>query len=92
MTEPHRAIIARVSADFSAISQYMARVSTDLASLDRLLSEQSQSAPVAQPAAQPYPVPYWPQYQPQYQSPIAASQVAAPSPVARRRNAAALAA
>jgi uncharacterized membrane protein len=57
MTEPHRAIIARVSADFSAISQYMARVSADLAVLDRMLVEQSQAQP------QPYPVPYWPQYQ-----------------------------
>ena len=42
MTEPHRAIIARVNADFSAISQYMARVSADLSTLDRLLSEQPQ--------------------------------------------------
>ncbi len=30
MTEPHRAVIARLSSDFAAISQYMARVSTDL--------------------------------------------------------------
>src|ERR1044072_9410997 len=67
MTEPQRAIIARVSADFSAISQYMARVSTDLAALDRLLSEQSQPVQVAQPVPQPqpYPAPYWPQYQAQ---------------------------
>lgn len=80
MTEPHSAIIARVSADFSAISQYMARVSTDLAALDRLLSERPQPAAVAQPISppQPYPVPYWPQYQPQYQAPIAAPPVAAP--------------
>ena len=81
MTEPQRAIIARVSADFSAISQYMARVSTDLAALDRLLAEQAQPAQVAQPVpqAQPYPpMPYWPQYQPQYQAPVAVPQVAAP--------------
>ncbi|BBZ16178.1 DUF2339 domain-containing protein [Mycolicibacterium gadium] len=68
MTE-QRALIARVSADFSAISQYMARVSADLSALDRLLSEEPQPAvvapPVAQPVAQPqpYPVPYGPQYQ-----------------------------
>jgi uncharacterized membrane protein len=78
MTEPHRAVIARVSADFSAISQYMARVSVDLATLDRMLSEQSQAAPVAQPVQQPQPyaVPYWPQYQPQYAAP--------PAPVVRK--------
>ena len=88
MTEPQRAIIARVSADFSAISQYMARVSTDLAALDRLLSEQAQPAQVAQPVpqAQPYPMPYWPQYQPQYQAPVAVPPVAVPSVPKPPRN------
>jgi uncharacterized membrane protein len=84
MTEPHRAIIARVSADFSAISQYMARVSADLSTLDRLLSEPSQPSAVARavPQPQPYPVPYWPQHQhqpqhqPQQQPPSAAPPVA----------------
>ena len=77
MTEPHRALVARLSSDFAAISQYMARVSTDLTALDRLLSEQP---PVAQPVPQPYPVPYWPQYQPQYAPPPpqAAPQQAVP--------------
>jgi uncharacterized membrane protein len=72
MTEPHRAVIARLSADFAAISQQLARVSTDLTELDRLLSEQTAPAPA--PVAAPQPahyvppaVPYWPQYpQPQY--------------------------
>ena len=77
MTEPHRALVARLSSDFTAISQYMARVSTDLTALDRLLSEQP---PVAPPVPQPYPVPYWPQYQPQYAPPPqqAAPQQAVP--------------
>jgi uncharacterized membrane protein len=66
MTEPHRALVARLSSDFAAISQYMARVSTDLTALDRLLSEQP---PGAQPVAPAYPVPYPPQYQPQYAPP-----------------------
>lgn len=75
MTEPHRAVIARLSADFAAISQQLARVSTDLTELDRLLSERppapaAPAAPVApQPTPQPAPtpvVPYWPQYPPQY--------------------------
>lgn len=79
MTEPpHRAIVARLSADFAAISQQLARVSADLTELDRLLAEQP---PAPQPAAsqqpvapQPAPyvapaVPYWPQYPPQYPPP-----------------------
>jgi uncharacterized membrane protein len=75
MTEP-RAVISRLSADFAAISQQLARVSADLIELDRLLTEQPQaSQPVAppQPIAVPQPyappaVPYWPpvQYTPQY--------------------------
>lgn len=68
MTEPHRAVIARLSGDFAAISQYMARVSTDLSALDRLLSERPQ----------PYAAPYWPQYQPQY-PPNYQPQYAAPA-------------
>jgi uncharacterized membrane protein len=82
MTEPHRAIIARVSADFSAISQYMARVSADLAVLDRMLVEQSQSAQVAQPVpqAQPYPVPYWPQYQQPHATPPVPQHAVPPVP------------
>jgi uncharacterized membrane protein len=79
MTEPpHRAVIARLTADFAAISQQLARVSADLTELDRLLAEQP---PSPQPAAaqqsvalQPAPyatpaVPYWPQYPPQYPPP-----------------------
>ncbi|MFI5511584.1 DUF2339 domain-containing protein [Mycobacterium sp. NPDC051804] len=82
MTE-QRALLARVSADFSAISQYMARVSADLSALDRLLAEQPDPSAVAYPVAQPqpYPVPHWPQYQP----PVAAPSVAAPqSPVVQK--------
>jgi uncharacterized membrane protein len=81
MTEPHRAVIARLSADFAAISQQMARVSTDLTTLDRLLAAQS---------ATPVPAPYWPQYptqyqgyhQPQPQPQPPPTAVAAPTPVA----------
>jgi uncharacterized membrane protein len=76
MTEPpHRAVIARLSADFAAISQQLVRVSADLTELDRLLSEQPapavQPAYAAPPQPQPAPyvppaVPYWPQYPAQY--------------------------
>lgn len=83
MTEPHRAVIARLSADFAAVSAYMARVSTDLTELDRLLSERP--APVAAaPYWQQYPQQYAPQYaQPQYQPPpvsTAPAPAAAPTP------------
>jgi hypothetical protein len=65
MTEPpHRAVITRLSADFAAISQQLARVSVDLTELDNLMSERpvpSQAAQYVPPAA-----PYWPQYPPQY--------------------------
>jgi hypothetical protein len=64
MTEPQHAVIARLSADFAAISHQLARVSSDLTELDSLLA-----APAAQPApyvppVMPYappPAPYWPQ-------------------------------
>jgi uncharacterized membrane protein len=62
MTEPHRAVIARLSADFASISQQLARVSTDLTELDRVLTGRT---PVPRPAA----TPYWPQYPPQYAYP-----------------------
>ncbi len=53
MTEPpHRAVVSRLSADFAAISQQLARVSADLTELDRLLSEQP---PAPQPAAPSQP-------------------------------------
>lgn len=75
MTEP-RAVISRLSADFAAISQQLARVSADLIELDRLLTEQpqaSQAVAPPQPVAVPQPyappaAPYWPpvQYSPQY--------------------------
>ena len=85
MTEPHRAVIARLSADFAAISAYMARVSTDLTELDRLLSERP--APVAAPEYAPYapPVaPYWQQYpQSQYQPPPVAVAPAPPPVIPR---------
>jgi hypothetical protein len=66
MTDPHHAVIARLSSDFAAISQYMSRVSTDLTALDGLLSER--------PAGYPHPyappaVPYWQQYPPQFAAP-----------------------
>ncbi|PQP42403.1 DUF2339 domain-containing protein [Mycolicibacterium austroafricanum] len=55
MTEPHTAVITRLSADFAAISRQLARVSTDLVELDRILADRPQSAPAPWP--QPVPVP-----------------------------------
>ena len=77
MTEPHHAVIARLSADFAAISQYMARVSTDLTALDGLLS----ARPAGYPQAYAPPaVPYWPQYQPRYQPPVPSRPPVTPQP------------
>jgi uncharacterized membrane protein len=81
MTEPHHAVISRLSADFAAISHQLARVSTDLTELDRLLSERQSPVPAATPAAAPAPapyvppaMPYWPQYPPQYPAQYAPQQ------------------
>ncbi len=68
MTDVHRAVIARLSADFAAISQQLARVSADLTELDRLLTERPPAVP-----AQPYVPP--PHIQQQY-----AQQHYAPAP------------
>ncbi|MGV0718501.1 DUF2339 domain-containing protein [Mycolicibacterium sp. XJ662] len=90
MSEPQHAVITRLSADFSAISQYMARVSADLTYLDRLLSERTSAAPAPAPS-------YWPQYagaqyapQPQQAPPQPTQPVAdppvAPTPPRQPRN------
>lgn len=58
MTEPHTAVITRLSADFAAISHQLTRVSQDLAELDRILTRQpAPAAPVSQPAAPAAPPP-----------------------------------
>ena len=64
MSEPHHAVVSRLSADFAAISHQLARVSADLTELDRLLAERPAPAPVAPPQPMPFtppPAPYWPQ-------------------------------
>ncbi|KUI40352.1 DUF2339 domain-containing protein [Mycobacterium sp. GA-2829] len=52
MTEPHRAVIARLSTDFAALSRQLTQVSADLTELDRLLAARP-------PAPAPAPVPVW---------------------------------
>ena len=54
MTEPHTAVISRLSADFAALSHQLARVSADLNALDRILAERAPT-PVRQPVAPPQP-------------------------------------
>lgn len=63
MTEPHSAVIARLSADFAGISRQLARVSADLAALDRILAGGAPAPPT--PQAVPPPAAYWPPYPPQ---------------------------
>lgn len=62
MTEPHAAVIARLSANFAALSRQFAQVSSDLTELDRVLT--AGPAP-SYPAPAPPPAPqYWPSYPP----------------------------
>ena len=76
MTEPHHAVLSRLSADFAAISHQLARVSTDLTELDRVLSQR--------PAVQPAPAPYWPQAPAPYWPPPPATPPPPPVPRAPR--------
>jgi uncharacterized membrane protein len=93
MTEPpHRAVIARLSADFAAISQQLARASADLTELDRVLSEQPTTQSVAQQPVAPQPAPYvppaapyWTQYPPQYPPQYSAQYPAPVQPPAMPR-------
>src|SRR5689334_15548534 len=59
MTAPHHAVVTRLSAEFAAMSQQLARVSADLTELDRLLA---QPVPRQAPIPQPYvpPAAYYP--------------------------------
>ena len=58
MTEPHHAVITRLSADFAAMSQQLARVSADLTELDRLLAEQPPAPHSRRRNAASPPMPY----------------------------------
>ncbi|MBI5337718.1 MAG: DUF2339 domain-containing protein [Mycolicibacterium rufum] len=74
MTEPHTAVVARLSADFAALSHQLARASADLAELDRVLGPRP---------PWPYPVPpppLPPQYAPQYAPPPPPRPVPPPPP------------
>lgn len=55
MTDSPHVVIARLSSDFAAISRQLARVSSDLTELDRLLAGRS-PAPQPQPVPPPLPV------------------------------------
>ncbi len=58
MTEPHAPVVARLSAEFTALSQQLARVSADLAELDRVLTARPTPPPVpVPPPLVPPPVP-----------------------------------
>lgn len=84
MTEPQRAVIARLSADFAAISAYMARVSGDLTELDRLLAHRPEPAP-PQWIPAPYPVIAQPQQAPQPRPQHAPAYPSVPPPQPRPR-------
>jgi uncharacterized membrane protein len=52
MTEPHNAVISRLSTDFASISRQLAQVSTDLTELDRILRDRPAAEPTS--AQQPF--------------------------------------
>lgn len=58
MTEPEQAVIGRLSSDFAVLASYLARASSDLRELSRIVAERS-AAPTAAPRAEPVPAP-WP--------------------------------
>ncbi|MHC9292871.1 DUF2339 domain-containing protein [Mycobacterium sp. LTG2003] len=64
MTDPQRALVARLSADFTAISAYLARASADLTELDRLLANR------AEPAAPQWIPAQYPMYAQPPQAPV----------------------
>ncbi|QPG68712.1 DUF2339 domain-containing protein [Mycolicibacterium mucogenicum] len=72
MTEPQRAMVARLSQDVAAISHHLAWVSACLTELDRSMAYQQ---PAAQPVAYAAPQQYW---QPPQAAPVAPP---APQPV-----------
>src|ERR1700676_2966297 len=81
VTEPHHGIIARLSADFAAMSHQLARVSADLTELERVLAERPGVAQYPAPVA-----PYW--WPPQYgrDAPPPARPPAPPSPPSARQD------
>lgn len=57
MTEPQRVVIARLTADLTAVSAYLNRMAGDLATLDHLVAQQPVQ-PTGAPAPQWYPQPH----------------------------------
>ncbi|AKS34380.1 DUF2339 domain-containing protein [Mycolicibacterium goodii] len=70
MTEPQRALIARLTADLTAVSAYLNRMAGDLATLDRLTGQQYAAHPQAAP----------PQWYPQQAPAAAPAQATSPQP------------
>lgn len=73
MTEPHTAVVSRLSADFAAISHQLARVSTDLAELDRILAGRPHMPAPPQPGYWQPPQPlraYYPPPPPPFRPPL----------------------
>ncbi|BBY29834.1 DUF2339 domain-containing protein [Mycolicibacterium sediminis] len=93
MTEPEQAVIGRLSADFAVMASYMARASSDLRELSRIVVERpvapaaawSAAAPPVgrpQPAAAPMPAPHPGPAGPQWAQPTAPPMPRAPMPPA----------
>lgn len=83
MTEPHAVVIARLSANFAALSRQFAQVSSDLVELDRVLAGRAAAEPVAPPQPVSPPRPF-----PPHQPAAATHPPAAPAPSAAPPSAA----
>lgn len=59
MTEPHHAVLTRLTEEFNALSRHTATIAGDLTELERLLSATAASA-VPQPVPHPVPAPNYP--------------------------------
>ncbi|MCG7580249.1 DUF2339 domain-containing protein [Mycolicibacterium sp. OfavD-34-C] len=57
MTEPYAVVIARLSANFAALSRQFVQVSSDLAELERVLAGRPGPLPAQEPQAAPAPPP-----------------------------------
>jgi uncharacterized membrane protein len=84
MTEPDQAVISRLSADFATMASYLARASTDLHELQRIMAERAPQPVAPVPAPYYYPQAQYPQYPAQ---PAAYRPPAAPVPAAPTRTA-----
>lgn len=81
MTEPQRAVVTRLAAEFTALSRQMAELSRDLVELNRVLAQPAPGTPVTPvPFTPPPPLPHFAAPVPPYWPPQPAPAGYAPPP------------